>query len=254
MNTIELKNYAFDYILEQEALKATDKLLLGSFVKEADVHQVLHLLLFGTMAPPLTEDMKKDTEVIFKLLFEVDWRTVGVDASVKAGEALEKGAEKAVKIASTKGISALRRLASAWANYQVPDGNFKIHGISFNWSKYMNAEWHKQFISANAALHAGAALATLAVAALIYKLGQKAYKSHLSKASRSCKGKEKAEKKACVRSYYMQAVKNEMRALESHKGACSAAKNPDKCVKAVSKRIVKAKAKLQKVLTKKNPY
>ena len=57
-----------------------------------------------------------------------------------------------------------------------------------------------------------------------------------------------------ARSYYVQAVKNEMKALESHKSACAAAKQPDKCAKAVSKKIEKTRKKLQKTITKKKPY
>lgn len=261
MKTISIKEFAFDYILEQDNLSREEKLLLGVYVKESDKYQVMHLLAFGTMVPPMTEEMNKDMQIFFNCLSEIDWRKVGVQTSVKAGQALEKGAgfakqkgfEKAVDLAykPKEGISALKRLARSWANYNVQPGTFNIGRFKIKIPKVLNKQWHAQYIKANAALHAGAALAAAAAAAMIFMAARKAYKTKFSKAARACKSYKGTQKDECIRKFRVDAIKEDIKVMESNKTACKAARDPGRCMSKVDKRIKKQKNKLEKILTKK---
>ena len=259
MNTVAIKEFTFDYILEQDNLTNSEKILLGTYVNESDKYQVMHLLFFGSMVPPMTEGMNKDIQEIFNFLSEVDWRTVGVKASVKAGEYIEKGIEKGSKEATKfaldprKGIEALKRLARSWADYKVDPGVTKIGPFNVSIPKFLSNQWQQQYIQANTALHAGTALAAAAAAAMIFMVAKKAYKSTLSKAARGCrsyKGKEKGE---CIRKFHAEAIKKDITTMQKNRESCNITKKPEKCKAKVDKRITKQKIKLQKTLTTKKP-
>jgi hypothetical protein len=260
MNGIAIKKFAFDYILVQDDLSRNDKLILGTYVSEADQHQVMHLLLFGSMVPPMTEDMNGDVETVFFYLSEAPG--LAVRASLAVGQALEKGGKVAKDVAAyaskasadpKKGIAALQRLAKSWASYKVPVGGFNIGGFKINFSPSMNKDWQAHYVKASGALHAGAALAALAVTVMIFMAAKKAYKATLSKAARACKGYEGHQKKECVRKFHAEAIKKDIQVMQQNRSACEAAKNPGKCMSKVDGRIRKQRAKLQKTLTTKKP-
>jgi len=263
MNTVAIKEFAFDYILEQDNLTNSEKILLGTYVNESNKYQVMHLLFFGSMVPPMTEGMNKDIQEIFNFLSEVDWKTVGVKASVKAGQAIEKGGEilkqkgleKAAQISydPRKGIGALKRLASSWANYKVPGQGFSIGKFQVSIPKFWDKQWHQQYVQANAALHAGAAIAAVAVAAMVFMAAKKAYKATLAKAARYCRKYEGKEKGECIRKFHVDAIKQDIRTMEQNKEACQATRDKDKCTKKIDKRIKKQRIKLEKALKTKKP-
>jgi len=258
MNAIAIKKFAFDYILLQDNLEKDDKILLGTYVSEGDQYQVMHLLLFGSMVPPMTEDMNADVEEVFNVLTE-DWP---VDASVKAGEYLEKGADvgkfvatKAIEkaIDPRKGISALQRLAASWASYKVPPGGFSIGGFKIGIPKMWNKEWQTNYAEASVALHAGAALSAIAVTIMIFMAAKKAYKATMSKAARSCKQYEGNQKDECIRNFHVEAIKKDIEVMQKNRKSCEVARKPGKCITKVDNRIKKQKDKLQKALTTKKP-
>lgn len=263
MNTVAIKEFAFDYILQQDNLSKSEKILLGTYVKESDKYQVMHLLAFGTIVPPMTEEMNKDIQIFYNCLSEIDWRTVGVDASVKAGSAIEKGVsiaksaagKKALQYAydPMKGSNALKRLAASWANYKVSPGSFNIGAFTVKIPKLMNRQWHLQYVQANAAIHAGVALAALAATTMIFMAAKKAYKATLSKAARSCRKYEGKNKGECIRKFHVDALKHDISVMMKNKEVCKATKKPEKCAAKVNKRIAKQKARLQKALITKKP-
>lgn len=270
MNVIAIKEFAFDYILEQDNLSRSKKLLLGTYVNESDQYQVMHLLLFGNMVPSMTEEMNDDVEKVFYFLCETDWEKVGVDTSVAVGKQIEKGVdvaktagkfiakkagEKAVKSSYTpgEGIDALKRLARSWASFKVPSGTWKIGPFNITVPKVFNQQWHEQYVKANAALHAGAALAAAAVVVMIFMAAKKAYKATLTKAARSCKRYEGLEKNECIRKFHVEAIKKDIQVMTQNRKSCEAARKPGKCLTKVDKRIKQQKDKLQKALTIKKP-
>lgn len=263
MNTVAIKEFAFDYILQQDNLSKSEKILLGTYVKESDKYQVMHLLAFGTIVPPMTEEMNKDIQIFYNCLSEIDWRTVGVDTSVKVGSAIEKGisvaksaaGKKALQYAYSpiKGSNALKRLAASWANYKVSPGSFNIGAYAVKVPKFMNKQWHLQYVQANAALHAGAAIAALAATTMIFMAAKKAYKATLSKAARSCRKYEGKNKGECIRKFHVDALKHDISVMMKNKEVCKATKKPEKCAATVDKRITKQRIRLQKALTTKKP-
>jgi len=266
MNVVHLKEFAFDYISLEDKLSKSDKIMLGQYVYEADQYQVMHLLTFGTIVPPMTEQMNKDVETVFSCMLELyllNERPIGADPNVKYTvlstadkEALVKmgkaGAEKVAKVIDKKGITALKRLAASWANTKFPAfKSWKIGNIQIDIGKYLDPQWATQYHKANIALHAGAAVAATAAAGLIFLVAKKAYKKYLSKAVRSCRKYKGIDRNECVRKFYLDAIKKDIEVMEKNKQACNTTRRPGKCIEKVDKRIRKQKTKLQKVLTMK---
>jgi hypothetical protein len=86
------------------------------------------------------------------------------------------------------------------------------------------------------------AVGAAVVVALIVTGAYQVYKHYMSKAARSCKGSD--NKKACMAKFKSDAVKAQIKAMNSKMGACAKSKNPEKCRKSVTNKIAKLKSKI----------
>jgi len=93
---------------------------------------------------------------------------------------------------------------------------------------------------------AGAVGATVLSGMLLYG-AYKTFQRFYSKAAKACAGKSGSDKSACMREYKMSALKAQMNDLQKALAACGKSKNPKKCSKTVSAKIMKIRKQIAKL-------
>lgn len=85
------------------------------------------------------------------------------------------------------------------------------------------------------------------VAAIAAKAAYRAAQLILSKAQRACRKYTGNERQKCIAKYKKQAAQKKVQVLQSYKSKCSKAKDPEKCITNLNKKIEKAKKEADQI-------
>lgn len=91
---------------------------------------------------------------------------------------------------------------------------------------------------------AGLAVGGAALAALAIYGATKAYKRFFSKAAKACAGMSGADKSRCMNQYKVKGLQAQINDLKAGASACKAAKNPDKCQGAITRKMAGLQKKI----------
>jgi len=119
-----------------------------------------------------------------------------------------------------------------------------VRGATKNW---MKGKSDFEVGQAAGLAKAGELVSTVAIVALALKAAHIVYKEWLSKSARACKGKTGAEKQQCEYKFKVKSIQAQMAALNKGKSKCKQTKDPKKCALKIDSKILKLKAKIQKI-------
>ncbi|MFW9871856.1 MAG: hypothetical protein ACFFG0_02055 [Candidatus Thorarchaeota archaeon] len=227
-----LKELAYEYILLHDNLTKEEKLQVGVFVKNASDEQVMALLLTGEC-----KQLQEGEADFAKQLFNI--------FAYKLCELTGDFSSGVVQSGMGGGMAWMRRLASKWADYKAGTETIQgPFGVNVRMPKDMES-WAGSYDSAIKNIKSGTPVAALVMAALVILVASRAYKKYFSEAAKACKGKGSKELiQKCVKQYKLKALKAQLMELQSSIKACDTTKKPDKCRKAINKKIMKIKQKI----------
>jgi len=97
---------------------------------------------------------------------------------------------------------------------------------------------------------AGYLFASIAVAAVVMYIAYQIYKKFFSKAARACKQYKGEKKKECLLNYQLDALQKQNSLMRKGLSICKNTTDPDKCEKAIRKKIEKTEQKIKKLKSK----